>query len=279
MKFIYLADTHIGGSDSEGYRKQPRYLTHFQEVIDHLASFIHKERNIDFVMHGGDMVESATPDNIKKAVKLFKRLPCPVYLTPGNHDLTAENSIELWLQAAPHFFPGGKPDFRITKSGIQLDVLTCNWCETPLFWDPDKPQIPWLTDAQWKLLDDFDRECSTRIIITHTPVYGVPPEQYGGTEPLHAPQGDFYKILSKHLERTPLVVGAHTHMNMAVEKNNCRFVTVSAFSEVPFEFKLIEAVPGKVSMETYELGSQVSFKTKYDIQSAYVQGRVIDREF
>jgi 3',5'-cyclic-AMP phosphodiesterase len=277
MKFIYLADTHIGGSDNEGYRKQPRYLANFQEIIDCLAQFINQSGDIDFVIHGGDMIEETTPNIIATSAELFKQLPCPTYLVLGNHDLTTTNSVEQWMQYAPQLFPDGKPDFRLIKDGVQLDVLMCNWGNTPAFWNPEEPQIPWLSDTQLKRISKLNNNCFTQIVITHSPVYGLPPEQHDGSEPMHPPAGDFCEKMSPHLNHTSLVLGAHTHMNMALMKDNCYFATVAAFSETPFEFKLIEATPEKLSMQTLELGSQVTFKTEYDIDSAYVQGRDCDR--
>ncbi|MEI6424028.1 MAG: hypothetical protein WCP55_17560 [Lentisphaerota bacterium] len=34
MKFIYLADTHIGASDDKGYRQQLRYVSRISELMD-----------------------------------------------------------------------------------------------------------------------------------------------------------------------------------------------------------------------------------------------------
>lgn len=34
MKFLYMADTHIDGSDIMDYRQQERYLKYVDELID-----------------------------------------------------------------------------------------------------------------------------------------------------------------------------------------------------------------------------------------------------
>jgi transcription elongation factor GreA-like protein len=59
MKFLYIADTHIGGSDTKGYTQQERYLKHFDE---------------------------SSLKNVVEAGRLFNKLPCPVYFTPGNYN-------------------------------------------------------------------------------------------------------------------------------------------------------------------------------------------------
>jgi len=277
MKFIYIADSHIGGSDESGYRKQPRYLRYFQELIDSLGKYIKNRGDIDCIIHGGDMIDKTSPAAISMAVNFFDQLPCPTYLALGNHDLTTPDSIALWMQYAPQFFPDGKPDFRLIFSGVQLDCLACNWGEKPAFWNPQEPQQPWLTTKQLTQISTLEENCFTQLIITHSPVYGLPPEQHGGTGILHAPAGNFNETIDKCLNNTALVLGAHTHMNMCLAKNNCHFVTVAAFSETPFEFKLIEVTPQKLSMQTLQLSNQVSFSTEYDTKSAYVQGRQCDR--
>jgi 3',5'-cyclic-AMP phosphodiesterase len=260
MRFIYLADTHIGGSDNTGYTQQTRYLRYFSEIMACLKNYIKTSGDIDFVMHGGDIIEQTTPETITAAAEFFGQLPCPTYLALGNHDLTDDNSVELWLKYAPQFFPTGNPDFRLTRDGVQLDVLLCNWGVVPALWKPEEAQVPWLSAAQFQQLDTLDSDCSTQLIVTHSPMYGIPPEQHGGTYALHAPVGDFCEKMGKHLQSTALVLGAHTHMNMALKQAGCYFATVAAFSEMPFELKIVEVTHDKLSMKTVNLSSMVSFR-------------------
>ena len=57
-------------------------------------------------------------------------------------------------------------------------------------------------------------------------------------------------------------------------------VTVSAFTETPFDFKVFEiGKNGSVEMKTVNLASEVSFPTRYDFDKTYVQGRPCDRSF
>jgi hypothetical protein len=279
MKFIYLADTHIGASNDTGYRKQARYLNHFQELIECLGKYIKTSGDIDYIIHGGDIVDNTTHELIIKATYFFDQLPCPTYLVLGNHDLTVHNSLDMWLEYAPQFFPDGKPNFRLVNNGVQIDALVCNWCELPAYWNPEKQQIPWLSATQLAQITNLKEGCYTQLVITHSPVYGLPPEQHGGNGIMHAPQGGFSEKLLGHLNCTSLVLGAHNHMNMSVKRDDCCFATVAAFSETPFEFKLIEVTPQKLSMQTLQLGHKISFSTEYDIDSAYVQGRQCDRSF
>ncbi|MDD5597601.1 MAG: metallophosphoesterase [Victivallaceae bacterium] len=277
MKFIYLADTHIGGDDNIGYCKQPRYLRFFQEIIEGLARKIKEIKDIDFIIHGGDMIDAATPESIIEAGNFFSQLPCPTYLVLGNHDLTVPNSLEMWLEHATQFFPDNKFDFRLIKDGVQIDAVLCNWCEIPAYWNLEKPLVPWLFPEQMKQIAHIEMACHTQIVVMHSPIYGMPPEQHGGTESLDAPSGDLCEKLAPVLKNASLVLGAHNHMNMTLLKDERHYVTTASLSEMPFEFKIIEVTHEKLSMKTIGLSNLVSFCGKYDFESAYIQGRSCDR--
>lgn len=279
MRFLYIADTHIGGSDIEGYRQQERCLKHFVELIDVFAEWI-KQHDIDFIVHGGDMVEKSSPENIVKAGKLFNRLPCPVYLALGNHDLTEDGSVGKWISTTPEFFNGQSADFSFCRNGVKFDFLSCHWGAKPYFWCPDEAQIPYLQKKQTALTGAKDK-CRYKILITHAPVFGLPCGQTGFDAPLHPPAGDFseliHELAKKH--KILLVLGAHTHMNMHLLKNGIHYVTVSAFSEMPFEFKLFKLDDKSFSMETVSLADTACFRADYNFNKTYVQGRPCDRSF
>jgi DNA repair exonuclease SbcCD nuclease subunit len=280
MKYIYLSDTHIGGTDAQGYVKQPRYLSKYQEIMQGLQKYIQGRGDIDFIIHGGDMVDSTSPKSIQMATDFFDRLQCPTYLALGNHDLTPRDSIKLWLSHAPQFFPSGTIDYRIIKEGVRFDILACNWDGVIGFWDANGQQKPWLTPAQLAQLEDDDEDgIHTQVVVVHSPLYGVPPEQHGGIETLHGPEGDFCVKTLPSLKDSSLVLSGHTHMNMAQEKGGCHYVTTSAFSEMPFDFKVIEITKKGMLMRTISLSSLLPFKGEYDFNACYVQGRLTDRSF
>ena len=279
MKFLYIADTHIGGSDIEGYKQQERCLKHFDELTGIFAEWIKKQHDIDFVIHGGDVVDESLPENIAKAGKLFERLPCPVYFALGNHDLTENDAVEKWLSAAPGFFNDESVDFSFCRNGVKFDFISCHWGAKAYFWRPDEAQVPYFQEEQTAILGG--ESCKHEILITHAPVFGLPCEQTGLAAPLHPSAGDFsgviHELAKKH--KILLVLGAHTHMNMHLLKDGVHYVTASAFSETPFEFKLFELNDKFFSMETISLADEVSFRANYNFNKTYVQGRACDRSF
>ena len=280
MKFIYIADTHIGGSDISGYRLQERCLRYFPELIRVFSRWIEQQEGIDFVIHGGDMVDKASPKAIAEATELFKTLPCPLYFTPGNHDLTETDSVKNWLDEASEFFNNGEVDFSFCRDDVKFDFISCHWGKRNYFWNPNEAQVPYWETAQTELLSD-EGDFKHRVIITHAPVFGLPCEQTGLSEALHPPAGNFsnfiHGLATKH--KALLVLGAHTHMNMHLCKDNVHYVTVSAFSEMPFEFKVFEISDHDFSMKTVNLADQISFDCKYNFDKTYIQGRACDRSF
>ena len=280
MKFIYLADSHIGGSDSAGYCQQERSLRYARDIFDELRHWLHEHPEVDFMIHGGDMADSGTGANILQAKEFFAALPCPCFLALGNHDLTETDSLQKWLQIVPEFFPEQQTDYSFLQGDVRFDILTVHWGKQEFFWDPSEAQIPWFSDQQFNQLQKG--LCGKRrILITHAPPCGLPEAQTGLQNPLHPPAGNFETILQQLAEEysLDLILGAHNHMNLATRRDPAWLVTSSAFSETPFEFKLFEINDKKLCMETISLVNQLPFRSSYDHQKSYVQGRPCDRKF
>lgn len=280
MKFIYLADTHFGGSDDCGYRQQNRYLSHGRELVASLNDWIRADGGIDFVIHGGDMVEAGTEKDIAAAAELLAALDLPVYLALGNHDLSEPDSYRTWLRCAPQFFRGGSGNFSIACGPFELDILCAHWGAVPYRWVKEEEQIPYFDRFQ---MEQLDRESSgTRIIVSHAPPCGMPASQAGTEAGLHPPAGNFpeaVKDISRRY-RPALVLGAHNHMNLLVRYGTTRLATVSAYTETPFEFKVVEGGEGgTLRMKTVSLVSAAGFRTDYDFNKTHIQGRPCDRAF
>ena len=279
MKFAFVSDTHFGcANDTGGYQMQPRCNTHAGEILDAFADAIRAE-GISFVIHGGDLSDAGTPANIRLAADLLGRLPCPVYLSPGNHDLTRPESIGDWLELAPHLFPGGGPDCTLVADGLRIDMLCCNWGPRPAYWDMQVME-PWFTEGQFALLDAGDLSLP-RVVVTHCQACGLPPEQTGEPEEMHAPTEAFSKTVAEICARyhPRAWLGGHNHMTLHRESRGAHLVTAPAFTEVPFEYKVLEFADGALTMETRNLVDAVSFKSPYVFDRTFVQGRLCDRCF
>jgi len=134
-RFIFIADTHCGSTE-KGYQQQKRYPDNIPGIIEKLDDWIRQDASIDFVLHGGDMIDFTSKENILNAVKFFS-LSVPVYLCLGNHDLTKEDALDMWLTYAPSFFPEGKPNYVIRHKDITVYVIPNHWCEHPYYWEEE----------------------------------------------------------------------------------------------------------------------------------------------
>ena len=172
-------------------------------------------------------------------------------------------------------------DFPLTHTGIDFLFLTSHWGNKPYFWNPKEEQIPYLLSSQLEELKTPGKTSTPMVLVTHSPIFGLPCEQTGMSKPLHPPEGEFSEIIRKKTEGLPvkLVLGAHNHMNMNVEMDGINYVTVSAFTEMPFEFKLFEITETALSMKTVSLSAEVNFRSDYCFDKTFVQGRLCDRSF
>ena len=184
-RFIYIADTHLG-TTRMAYQQQQGYPEKLKSILSELDAWIRKDGEVDFVLHGGDMINSATEANIREARDVF-RLSVPVYLCLGNHDLTAPDAVDMWLAEAPEFFPGKSPDYFLQFGSGFVHVIPNQWCEIPYYWS-DK-QEPYFLPHQIVSMDEILKKYpnAVHILATHSPVFGIPVEQTGFDDLLHSP--------------------------------------------------------------------------------------------
>ena len=287
-RFIFLTDTHLGAINDVGYTQQPRRADQLPALLSLLDAWIVRDaavqrmgggEAITFVLHGGDMVDDATPEFVGAAAATF-RLSVPVYLALGNHDLTRRDAAEIWLTEARRFFPEGGCVTTLEGDGWMLHVIPTQWCDTPYLWEQEqRPHLlpEHLAGLERALAAQAD---ALHLLCTHGEVLGVPPEQTGRREPYHAPLAPYTATITDLLHRYPQlrgVLGGHNHINTHGVVGQAHLATGSAFVETPFEFKVIEVSRAGWSMRTVALLPQVSFRATYDWDRTFVQGRACDR--
>lgn len=279
-KFVYIADSHIGAGET-GYYQQPRYAGRLPELAALLDVWIQRDGGVDFVLHGGDMVDAASVESIRAAWAMFQ-LSVPVYLCLGNHDLTREDSLDAWIAEAPAFFPEHAPVFTVRRDDCWVHVLPVQWCDTPYFWhETQRPHF--LPEHLARIGATITGHADVvHILCTHGEIFGVPLEQTGFDDVYHAPLAAYTQVVLDFARKHPqirCVLAAHNHINTCVVRDGVPFVTTSAFAETPFEFKVIEVEGDKLAMTTHNLLSAVSFEAAYDFDKTFVQGRKKDRTF
>lgn len=290
-RFLFITDTHLGAENDVGYRQQPRRADRLPALVDLLDVWIERDAAIQraaggapisFVLHGGDMIDAATPALVCEAAIRFQMMGVPVYLSLGNHDVTDRRALDLWLSEALAFFPTERPSFTLSGDGWALHVLPTNWCDTPYYWDATQdPHL--LSEDLARLERALDaRPDALHLLCTHGDVLAVPPAQVGQPDPYHAPPLTFTTTVTDLLRRFPQlrgVLGGHNHVNTHSLLAQAHVVTGSAFAETPFEFKVVDIARAGWSMRTVALLPEVPFQADYDWDRTFVQGRRCDRAF
>lgn len=280
MKFIFISDTHFGGKDLTGFQMQPRYVEHHREIIcalDRLA----KSENAEFVIHGGDLTDDGSADEIKMVSEQFKKyLSVPLILALGNHDCMQDDCEKLWLNGAPEFFPGGTPDTTIIRDGVRLDVLSLFWGKSDRKWRHEDGQIIRLSEEQYALLRS-GRQDLPRVLAMHCQLRPAWKERTGLPEDLMVPENDFAAAGDALIkEFSPvLTLSGHIHINLLDKIGDTFAAAVASTSETPFDCKVVEITPGKAAMRTVSLAPELGFTPQYREQNRYVQGDESIRNF
>ena len=280
IKFVYITDTHYGAEKVQFF-EQPSYSEKLPELLSLLDARIRQDKEIQFVIHGGDMLNQCSEELIRKLPDVF-HLSVPLYLCLGNHDLTHPDALKHWLQLAPNFFPARTPCFSLELEQCFLHIVPNQWGDTPYYWaDAQDSQF---TEEQLAAVGQTVQQnpSCTHIFFTHSNSIGILPGQTGFDQPYNSPKESFSQQVFTFTEKYPqvrYVISGHTHVNSNVKRNEIRYVTASSFVEAPFEFKIFELDDKNVSMSTENLVKEIGFNADYDFNKVFVQGVLGDRKF
>lgn len=86
MKFAHLSDTHLGYRQYGLNEREKDFYEVFEKIIDKII-----EENVDFVIHSGDLFETAKPSPnallaVQKGLLKLKGAGIAMYAVAGNHD-------------------------------------------------------------------------------------------------------------------------------------------------------------------------------------------------
>lgn len=260
MRIAYLTDSHLGAT-SHGFHQQPCWVGGMQELIQRLRNLL-DEQQVELVMHGGDLVEEATDQQIQQALADVDCLGRPVLMCLGNHDLCQPGAIDRWREAVAGFPQITLADAHLAFDDVDLYALNNHWAadgQVELFWDPTPPfrHVPAWGDGQLDWLDERLGKFHDRpaILMVHTQVdliHGqaapeldgyIPPDY---TDPLNA-------LLDKH-PHCRLGLFGHCHVTRAIGHSQRIHLTTGAFGELPFYVRLIDVRQRTISVQTVPLG-------------------------
>lgn len=85
LDIVHISDTHISVDRGDTTYKA---LSSSSILLKDAVEQINSIKGLDFVLHTGDMVDSATPENYREFFSVLQKLKYPILNAFGNHDLS-----------------------------------------------------------------------------------------------------------------------------------------------------------------------------------------------
>ncbi len=256
-RLAYITDTHFGSGEG-AWGQQPTYPNLVPELFKDLANYL-RNHPVDFLLHGGDLTDSGSEEQQKGACEIAKQLPCPFFLTLGNHDLNTPNALKVWQNKKDVFFGSDATstcDFIVDLGSATLIGITNTWqdpsCDTAFCWDRELYQLAGITDEQYLWLESQIKDKPV-ILSLHETLHPLPPRLTGMDEPIHNPPGPYVDKLTEFVENHPqikLVLSGHCHATCRTNQNGTTHLTTAAFFEPPFQIRVIEVDDAEINVTT-----------------------------
>ncbi len=275
LRFAFVTDSHVG-SDADGYQLQPRYVRHEATLFDALGQWLRREK-ASFVVHGGDLTDHGSLDEIQQGVQLCARLPVPTYLCLGNHDLAQPASLAMWRKHAPQLLPGGDDVEVIDTTEARLVLVHHHWhAGVAHHWRPELTQEPRLNERQVQTVSRFV-EASDRpvIAITHAPLHAVSATQCGQGEPFHQPHPPYaaaWRRIAGNSGRLRMVLCGHNHVTSFADQGRFVSSSTAALNEPPAQVRLITVDEDTVRVATHMLSQDVPLPSQWNAEHAWCAG-------
>lgn len=286
-RFLYITDTHWGAVPDKGWSVQPRDPAKFDRVHEALKQWLSRQDPpVDFVLHGGDVVDDGSTAQIVHATGKLAELEATgprVLLCLGNHDLEKPESMAHWRLHHNGMLPDDSGSYVVTFDALHLYVLTHHWntIDPPHYWHREAGQTPLLDDEQRETFERFASSADRPVVVAvHAPAQSVPPSQSGLAVDMHVPDAAWRAYLLGVIDRFPairLVLTAHAHVHTLRQEKQCVVAGTSALFETPFEAKLITVNDHTFEMQTLCLGEMFGIQGQYRQDKAFAQGKAQQR--
>ncbi|MDR9398295.1 metallophosphoesterase [Salibacter sp.] len=160
----------------------------FYEGASKAVDRINQIRDIDFIIHTGDLVDFGTQKEYKLIHDVLKQLNAPYITVIGNHDLIGNGSKVFREMYGPY-------DFTFMFKGYKFIYLNTNARE--FNFSPNVPDISWL-DKQLADTSSYKQA----IIVNHVP--------FNNDDFNPALRDDYYNTINKY-PKTLISINGHNH--------------------------------------------------------------------
>ena len=231
-----------------------------------------KKLRADAVLLTGDLYNLKNPvknshDLNRELIELFKKFECPVYIIPGNHDLTADDLDALSMQPISVLFASGAlkdlskhsvdadKKIHIEKNGLKVNLVG----------------VPYLKDIKINKLKlhTKDKDCTIQVCLMH--IYAGPKAGKMHKERLYG--YDELGVLSPDI----FVLG-HYHYDQGIQwvDKKC-FINLGSISRGTLTDERIDHIPkfGFIKISREDKNSEI----KIDVESIPLKIKPADEVF
>jgi len=160
------------------------------------------QREVEFVVHLGDMVPSGNEDEYRAFLDTMAELDCPYFTVPGNHD-TRNDGYDLYTRTLAPAYHG----FRL--GGYRF-----------LFLDSSRMG---LDDQQWAWLEEALCVDEPTVIFMHVPAVDPRGKDHGFLNQDDA--RDFMNLVERHSDSVRAVFSGHVHVFDQADVSGVTFLT------------------------------------------------------
>ena len=241
LDIVHFSDTHISTDREDTTYKA---LGSSSVLLRDAVNQINNIKGLDFVIHTGDMVDSATEANYREFFTSLEKLKYPILNAFGNHDLhygdlskeeilaTIKDYNKNYQFNDTYYAFSPKTDYRI----IMLDAVG----------DNSTTSNGKLSTEQLNFLDKeiFENQDKVIVIAMHHP----PVEPFRAQEHSLLNADEFNEILLKY--KNPIIVlSGHYHATKLRHFGNLVYVSTPATVTYPMAFRHIKIINYKDRIE------------------------------
>lgn len=233
IKFAQISDIHYSTvREDNGYK----LLAKTKQLLEDAISQINNEKNINFVMLTGDVIDRPTKQSINGVMEILKTFDYPWYYVIGNHDTTTSGFLtkkaltQIIKENNPnqqfdttYFSFKPKMGYRvIVMDGAKNKGISSNGIIP-------QEQLNWLDNVLSKSKNEVV------LIFIHFPL--LPPFESPHHEILNAKE--FNSILNKY-EMPIAIFSGHYHMTKITKYDNILHVSTPSLAGYPNSFRVVE---------------------------------------
>jgi 3',5'-cyclic AMP phosphodiesterase CpdA len=248
FRFAIISDPHVGlphtiWNLSNRFHLIEISIPALELVLDQLM-----EENIDFLLLPGDLTQHGEPDNHTWLANRLARLPFPVYVIPGNHDVPVLNSDRQsisWTDFAHYYQKCGYAHTErlyytcLVRHGVRLIALNSN------IFDADGNQLGRLDREQLRWLEDVLITAKTKdelvLLMVHHNVLEHLPDQSNhpmGRRYMLDNAAQLRQLLQKY--QVQLVFTGHLHAQHIADSQGLYDITTGSLVGYPHPYRILE---------------------------------------